>query len=264
VTGWRPRESLSADRLEQEYADVEELPDEVDRRLGEIETALAAFEERPVVYDPVGVARAGVFVSIDRDGELRVERGYVRPEDEPPAEPVAGSDGDTPSASKPGGTTQGTVISVGGSGTPAPETEVDEDDGLKPLSERLVTELTAHRTLALRNALASDPGTAFTAVLHALCLGAFYRMSSGTCLEISAKSASFSIQAPGLADSASAKAIEARHQQWARQLPKGEGDLWDTLVAFDGDSQAALSMPCMSRGTATHGASLMPTPWPAS
>jgi hypothetical protein len=66
------------------------------------------------------------------------------------------------------------------------------------LSERLVTELTAHRTLALRDALANDPGVAFTAVLHALCLGAFYRMSSGTCLEISANSATFSTQAPGL------------------------------------------------------------------
>jgi ParB family chromosome partitioning protein len=240
------RDALQAglDRLEQEYADVEELPDEVDRRLGEIETALAAFEERPVVYDPVDVARAGVFVSIERDGELRVERGYVRPEDEPPAEPVASTDSDTPSASKPGGTTQRTVISVGGSGTPAPETEVDED--LKPLSERLVAELTAHRTLALRDALANDPGTAFTAVLHALCLGAFYRMSSGTCLEISAKSASFNTQAPGLADSTSAKAIEARHQQWARQLPKGEDDLWDTLVAFDSGSQAALFAHCAS------------------
>src|SRR6202030_530618 len=75
---------------------------------------------------------------------------------------------------------------------------------------------------------------------HALCLGAFYRMSSGTCLEISAKSASFSTQAPGLADSASAKAIEARHQQWAMQLPKNEDDLWHELVGFDGDSQTAL------------------------
>ena len=123
---------------------------------------------------------------------------------------------------------QRTVITVGGSGDSAePEAEAEEDDGLKPLSERLITELTAHRTLALRDALANDPGTAFAAVLHTLCLGAFYRMSSGTCLEISAKSASFSAQAPGLADSASAKAIEARHQQWAKQLPKDEDDLWD-------------------------------------
>ena len=92
----------------------------------------------------------------------------------------------------------------------------------------------------------SSPSVAFAAVLHALCLGAFYRMSSGTCLEISAKSPSFSTQAPGLADSASAKAIEARHQQWAKQLPKNEDDLWHELVGFDGDSQAALFAHCAS------------------
>jgi ParB family chromosome partitioning protein len=162
------RDALQAelDRLEQEYADVDDLPDEVDRRLGEIETALAAFEERPVVYDPADITRAGVFVSIERDGELRIERGYVRPEDEPPVEPVTGTDGDTPSANKLGGTIQRAVISLGGSGTPEPETEVEEDDVLKPLSERLVTELTVHRTLALRDALANDPGVAFAAVLR--------------------------------------------------------------------------------------------------
>jgi len=82
--------------------------------------------------------------------------------------------------------------------------------------------------------------------LHALCLSAFYRFSSDTCLEISAKSASFSIQAPGLADSVSAKAIEARHQQWAKQLPKREDDLWDALTTFDGGSQAALFAHCAS------------------
>jgi hypothetical protein len=63
-------------------------------------------------------------------------------------------------------------------------------------------------------------------------------MSSGTCLEISAKSANFSTQAPGLTNSPSAKAIKARHQQWAKQLPQDEGDLWQVLVAFDRDSQA--------------------------
>jgi len=59
------------------------LPAEVDQRLDEIETALAAFE-RPGVYDPAEIACAGVFVSIDGDGDLRIERGYVRREDEPP------------------------------------------------------------------------------------------------------------------------------------------------------------------------------------
>ena len=242
------------DALEQEYADAVELPDEVDARLGEIETALAAFDERPVAYDPAEIARAGVFVSIDADGGLRIERGYVRREDEAPVEPVeggaeAGTDpvaGDGPDAAGPQRGPRIIVSVIGGDATSEPQGDAEDDDGIKPLSERLVIELTAHRTLALRDALANDPGVAFTAVLHALCLGAFYRMTFGTCLEISAKSASFSVQAPGLADSASAQAIEARHRNWAAQLPKHEDELWDALVGFDADRQAALLAHCAS------------------
>src|SRR6266852_786436 len=39
-------------KLEFDYQDADELPDEVDQRLGEIEAALMAFEERSVLYDP--------------------------------------------------------------------------------------------------------------------------------------------------------------------------------------------------------------------
>ena len=101
------------DRLEQEYADADELPAEVDQRLGEIETALATFDERPVVYDPAEIARAGVFVSIDADGDLRIERGYVRPEDEAPVESVDSGGGDTPAANGPNGGVQRAVITIG-------------------------------------------------------------------------------------------------------------------------------------------------------
>jgi ParB family transcriptional regulator, chromosome partitioning protein len=38
-----------------------------------------------------------------------------------------------------------------------------------------MTEHTAYRTLALRDALAQDPDVAFLAALHALCLKLFYR-----------------------------------------------------------------------------------------
>src|SRR5262245_49867098 len=84
----KARDALKAelDKLEKKYADAEEIPEEVDTRLGEIETALGEFEDRPIVYEAPEIARAGVFISIGTDGSLHVERGYVRPEDE---EPVA-------------------------------------------------------------------------------------------------------------------------------------------------------------------------------
>jgi ParB family chromosome partitioning protein len=63
------------DRLEREYEDAGELPDAVDARLGEIETALESFETRPRLYDPAEIARAGAFISIDYGGRLTVDRG---------------------------------------------------------------------------------------------------------------------------------------------------------------------------------------------
>ncbi|MCS3765571.1 MULTISPECIES: ParB/RepB/Spo0J family partition protein [Bradyrhizobium] len=241
-------DALNAEQagLESDYQDADELPEEVDQRLGEIEAALMAFEERPMIYDSAEIARAGAFVSIDSEGRLSVDRGYVRPEDDlSAADPDVGQGADTQSIEgKAAGTsTQRTVIAVGG----AADTEEDDEDATKPLPDRLITELTAHRTLALRDALAENPAIAFQAVLHNFVLTAFYRFaSSGSCLEIGLRTPTFPAQAPGLRESASAKAVEARHECWKARLPKGENDLWDALTALDGAAQASLFAHCAS------------------
>ena len=234
-------------RLEFDYQDADELPDEVDQRLSEIEAALMTFEERPVVYDPVDISRAGVFVSIDSEGRLSVDRGYVRPEDEAPREDpaIGGVDASSSDGQESGGSAvQRTAISVAGS---AAETEDDDEDAARPLPDRLIIELTAHRTLALRDALAESPAIAFQAVLHNFVLTAFYRFASaGSCLEIGLRTPTFPTQAPGLRESASAKAVEARHETWKARLPKDEKALWDALTALDATAQASLFAHCAS------------------
>jgi ParB family chromosome partitioning protein len=122
---------------------------------------------------------------------------------------------------------------------------IEDEDGLKPLPERLITELTAYRTLALWDALAGDPDTALLTVLHVLCLKTFYRYAVDTCLEIDVKSTTLGTQAPGLGDTAAARAIETRHQHWANQLPHDPEGLWDALVGFDADSRMALFAHCV-------------------
>lgn len=126
------------------------------------------------------------------------------------------------------------------------EADAQEDDGLKPLSERLVMELTAHRTLAIRDMLAGDPDTAFLAVLHSLVQQTFYRYTTDSCLEITAKSSGFSVQGPDLKECPSAKAIDARHEHWVKQLPEEPGDLWGVLTGFDSDSRGTLFAHCAS------------------
>jgi ParB family chromosome partitioning protein len=229
--------------LEEQYAEADELPDEIDQRLGEIETALAAFDHRPVTYEQAEIARAGAFVSIDGEGALRFERGFIRPEDEAPALSVTGGESDTARIAGSDSVCHGAVITIGGPQNSDADTS-EEDDAIRPLSDRLVTELTAHRTLALRDALANEPNVAFRAVLHALCLGAFYRHASHSCLEIAAKDSSFGAQAPGLAETTSARAIDARHGQWAKRLPENPADLWDALTGFNGGDQTALLAHC--------------------
>jgi ParB family chromosome partitioning protein len=229
--------------LEKQYAEGDELPDEIDQRLGEIETALAAFDNRPVTYEQAEITHAGAFVSIDGEGALRFERGFVRPEDEAAALSVTGGESDAPRIAGSDSVVQGAVITIGGAQNSDADTS-EEDDAIRPLSDRLVTELTADRTLALRDALANEPNVAFQAVLHALCLSAFYRHSSNSCLEITAKNSGFSAQAPGLAETASARAIDARHGQWATRLPENSADLWDALTAFDRENKTALFAHC--------------------
>jgi ParB family chromosome partitioning protein len=174
-------------KLEAEHDGADELPDEVDERLGEIEVALAAFDDRPVTYDSVDIARAGVFVSIGAEGTLSVDRGYVRPQDEAPVgEPEQDGEVDPATASAnhadpDAPVVQRAVITVGGQ-VAGPEDEDDED--LKPLPDRLLAELTAERTLALRDKLATTPAVAFQAVLHKFCLDVFSRyFSYGTAME---------------------------------------------------------------------------------
>ncbi|WP_324778743.1 ParB/RepB/Spo0J family partition protein [Thiobacillus sedimenti] len=244
------REALRTeyDQLEAQYQDADELPDEVDQRLGEIETALEAFETQPQIFDPADIARAGVFVSIDHDGQLLVDRGYVRPEDEAPViEPdqegdassveQAGTDTATPSV-------QRAIITIGGQSEP----EDDDDDVVKPLPDRLVSELTAYRTLALRDAVANNPHVAMTALLHKLCLDTFQHTAAGNCLEASVRQVYFSIQSADLKDSPSAKAVAERHDAWKADMPKDEAALWDWLAALDDASRGALLAHCVSFG----------------
>ena len=82
-------------------------------------------------------------MSIDGEGNLRIDRGYVRPEDEPAVEPVEADGGDAWTATESNPSIQGDVITVGSDDPAEPQREGEEDDALKPLSERLISELTA-------------------------------------------------------------------------------------------------------------------------
>ena len=203
--------------------------------------------------DAQEMARAGAFLSIESDGSLCIERGYVRPEDEPPAE-VSGEDADGAIIGAEGADDEKAArasVPAGANVVPinAASGADEEEDGeiLKPLPDRLVAELTAWRTLALQDAFAQCPSTAFAAVLHAFVLSSFYSSSRESCMEVSLNKISFGFAPSDLRSSAPAKAIEQRHKRWADRLPDDDKHLWDALLQFDGAEQAALFAHCASQ-----------------
>jgi ParB family chromosome partitioning protein len=140
---------------------------------------------------------------------------------------------------------QRTVITIGGA--PA-EDDQDEDSSVKPLPDRLVTELTAHRTLALQDAVANNPHVAMTALLHKLCFDTFQHASSGSCLEASVRHVTMPVQAYDLKDSVSASAIAKRQEVWKAGLLTDDTALWDWLTMLDETRRAALLAHCVSFG----------------
>ena len=236
------------DKLDAKYAEMEEADQEIEDRLDQLGAELDAFSDRPYVYEPAQKAIAGAFVTLGVNGELQVEAGFVRPEDEPRVEAdgdgeADGADPDTSNRDEDDDDADAIVVN-GRSLSQTSEAEEPEDEGIKPLPDRLVFDLTAQKTLALRNALASDVDSAFVAVLHALVLQVFYRFAKDSCLEISMVSNSFG-QVQRLADTQWAKEIAERHEAWDRELPDSD-KLWEFLLGLDEASHKALFAHCAS------------------
>jgi ParB family chromosome partitioning protein len=203
------------DALVSQWDTVEELPPDIEARFQEIDAALDAFGDG-TAYDPEDIARGGVFVILGQDGVARIERGLIRPEDVPAPEPEPDVDsGDREVRADDDGEGAG------------PDAEEPEEDGGAPLSERLVFDLTAHRTLALRDALAANSTVALSAVVHALALFAFYpAYERPTCLEIKGVSADLDGHAPGIDDTRAGRSVAERHASWASRVPKEADALW--------------------------------------
>lgn len=203
------------DRLVSETDAADVLPPEVDARLEEIDAALQAFG--PDFDYPAEVrARAGVMVMLGHDGLARFERGLVRAEDavvEPsPPSPWAEDEAEA------GAEEQGQGAQV----------EADEGPGL---SDRLVIDLTAHKTMGLRDAVQADPGVALVTVVHALALQVFYpAYGVWTPLQLRMSLTGLERLAPGVGDSPAGRRVSDRCEAWGARLPERAEDLWDVLA----------------------------------
>jgi ParB family transcriptional regulator, chromosome partitioning protein len=99
----------------------------------------------------------------------RIERGFIRPEDEKP-KPEAEQAGEASVA----GDTQGGDSQAPQDENGEGESAIDEEDDDRPLSDSLVRALTALRTLGMRLHMGEQPEIAIVAATHALSAQIFY------------------------------------------------------------------------------------------
>ncbi|WP_156944187.1 chromosome partitioning protein ParB [Bradyrhizobium sp. Ec3.3] len=191
---------------EDTYAEIERL-----------ETEIAKLSEE--TFLPEDIARAGAFVALGTNGEARIERGYLRPEDVQHKEGEGGAEGKTAS--------------------PA----VKQAEGL---SAALVAELSAHRTAALQNDLAQAPDLALIAVTHALAAKAFYHFGDLSCLGVSLNATSLSGAASGIEETVAGQAIAERHAAWEARMPEEREALWAFVSSLAMDDLLALLAHCAS------------------
>lgn len=215
-----PRELSKKDqrklnKLEAEYQALEydETDESSANDIARLEEAIAAIQGEPV-FEPEAIARAGAIVTIRHDGRAEIVRGYVRPEDDE---------------------------------RPSKSAVAEKENGSAALSEKLLTELTAYKTMALQDALGTDTDVALTAITHNLALAACYHFAGEhSCLEVAGRSRNVTSLAPAIGDYAPTQRVAARHEAIRSALPQNPEALWDHLAALKPEERLALLAHCLA------------------
>ena len=184
--------------------------EELDRIAAELEE----FRLRKESWSEEDRARAGAVIGLNHDGTLSVQRGLLRPEES----------GD--SAQEPA--TKATIAKKAAG----------------PYSEAVLVDLSAHRTAALREAVARRPDAAVLALLWSLVASIFFGRRAG-CLEINAHQADLERASETVGDGKAAKLFAKRHAVLAKRLPPFEG-LWDWLETLPETERLELLSYCVA------------------
>jgi ParB family transcriptional regulator, chromosome partitioning protein len=188
-------------------------------RYDAVAAELESLEAREQRFLPKDLARTGIIIALDGVGALRVERGFVRAEDVPVAEP-ANDDA---------------------------EEEAEEQDAKPaPLPSALHAELLAQRTAALRASLARQPDLALRALTHALASKAFHGESYGSSIAVTTHGADLRQACPGIHHTRAGERLADDRAAWTERLPKDRDDLWTWIAAQDTATVMALLAYCVA------------------
>jgi ParB family chromosome partitioning protein len=203
------------DRMIEELG--EEPAAETDAELARLMQEIDTLSESRMRWSPEDIARAGAAIALDYEGVMHIQRGLVKPESRTSGE------------------------------APEPK-ETQPTEGAPPkrnnsLSDAVIEDLTAQRTVALQEMVAGQPELALTALLHTLVLCTFYGDSHVTCLDITPRAIDLRPFSEKIGESRAALALYTRRQAWLDRLP-GEEALWPWLMGENQTTKLELLAYC--------------------
>ncbi|RVL99765.1 ParB/RepB/Spo0J family partition protein [Sinorhizobium meliloti] len=201
-------EQAEFDKLTAEYDELAELlnadaaDEDAEPRLDAIEERLEQLRNRAEAYEPDAFEIGGAIITLANGGAIRIERGLVRPEDQPKRGTAKAQDSDDSEAE---------------SGKP----KINH-------SAALIEDLTAQKTAALRIELANNPDIALAAVVHAMLsrvVGSGYGVHSALQISVTCEHIEGSMKQP---DASKALAeLESMRENWGHKIPGNPADLWE-------------------------------------
>lgn len=231
--------SVEYDNLVEGYDSLEEMPEDVAAKVEALDAEINAISAKRSAYDPNVIANGGVFVILNHDGTVKIERGFVRAEDEVLADPQPEDRSEADD--------DAVQIEADEQAEDEEAEEPEYEEPGKPISDRLIRDLSAHRTLALRIALGERPDLAVVALTHALTAQLFYGYAEAGCLEVHPTATPLGSHADGIEDTPLAARASEQREAWAERMPRDVADLWDFVVGLNDERRLALLAHCASR-----------------
>lgn len=187
----------------------------IQRRLSELRGQMRRLDEKYAVWTPEILAVCGAIVTVERNGEIVVHRGLVRPQDrkllgKACAARAAGRD-------------------------EQPSSDQESAPSRAALSEALTRKLTAHRTVALQRVLADNTHVALAALAHNLVQRMLGQHRILTALDVEARGCSKDLARFGEGAVEEGRAWQELAQlrdAWGERIPGDPARLLPWLIAL--------------------------------
>ena len=189
-------------------------------RLSALDAEIEALEAKTRQFTKAQMKNAGAYISVDRDGDLSIDRGLVKPE----ARKARGDDDEA-------------------SETPAEQPK----KAPKTHSDALLEHLTTHKTLALQAMVAASPDLAYDLLVAELVKGLYLSSpyNPRSCFLLTLERPPIELD-EDLAEAPAHRAWVEQYQRWTLRLPQEASEVLGYVQKMRAEDKAELLALCLS------------------